>query len=61
MFFQSIVDFLDKENADCLLTTDPVNSRMIHLCAKYGFNHKELVKGYYRQDEDRLVIRRIFK
>ncbi len=61
MFFQSIVDFLDKEKADCLLTTDPVNSRMIHLCAKYGFNNKELVKGYYRPDEDRLVIKRIYK
>ena len=61
MFFQSIVDFLDNEKADCLLTTDPVNSRMIHLCAKYGFNNKELVKGYYRPDEDRLVIRREYK
>ena len=61
MFFQNIVDFLDKEKADCLLTTDPINSRMIRLCAKYGFNHKELVKDYYRRDEDRLVIKRMHK
>ena len=54
MFFQNIADFLDKEKADCLLTTDPVNSRMIHLCDKYGFTDKRLVEGYYRQDEDRL-------
>ena len=60
MFFQNIVDFLDKEKADCLLTTDPINARMIHLCAKYGFTEKKLVRGYYRQDEDRLVIKRIY-
>lgn len=61
MFFQHIVHFLDIEKADCLLTTGPINSRMIHLCEKYGFNDKQLVKGYYRQDEDRLVIKRIYK
>ncbi len=61
MFFKKITDFLDKEKADCLLTTDPVNARMIHLCEKYGFNEKQLIKGYYRQDEDRLVIRRMHK
>ncbi|MHB1664948.1 MAG: GNAT family N-acetyltransferase [bacterium] len=58
MFFKNIVNFLDCEKADCLLTTDPINSRMIHLCAKYGFNDKQLIKGYYRQDENRMVIRR---
>ena len=58
IFFESIINFLDNEKADCLLTTDTINSRMIHLCSKYGFNEKQLVKGYYRQDEDRLVIRR---
>ena len=58
MFFENIVNFLDREKANCLLTTDPVNAKMIHLCAKYGFNEKQLVKGYYRPDEDRLVIRR---
>ena len=61
MLFKNIADFLDNEKADCLLTTDPVNSRMIHLCEKYGFNEKQLVKSYYRQDEDRLVIRRTHK
>jgi len=61
MFFKNIVNFLDSEKADCLLTTDPVNTRMIHLCAKFGFNEKQLVKGYYRQDEDRLIIRRNHK
>ena len=61
MFFQNIANFLDKEKADCLLTTDPVNARMIHLCEKYGFNEKQLIKSYYRQDEDRIVIRRMHK
>jgi len=58
MFFENIVTFLDREKANCLLTTDTVNTRMIHLCAKYGFNEKQLIKGYYRPNEDRLVIRR---
>ena len=31
MFFKNIVNFLDCEKADCLLTTDPINSRMIYL------------------------------
>jgi len=60
MLFKNIVNFLDREKANCLLTTDTANTRMIHLCAKYGFNQKQLVKGYYRPDEDRLVIRRSY-
>lgn len=38
--FAEIAGFLDRKNCDCMLTTDPLNSRMIHLCEKFGFSRK---------------------
>ncbi len=60
-FFKKAIEFLDDEECDCLLTTNPINFKMIHLCEKYGFNKKNLIKGYYRDTEDRLVIERIYR
>jgi len=61
LFFSKIGEFLDCARYDCLLTTDPVNERMVHLCQKFGFLEKTFVPSYYRKNEDRFVLRRKFK
>lgn len=60
-FFSRITEFLDQCQYDCLLTTDPVNARMIHLCEKFGFLEKHFELSFYRDNEDRFVLRRICK
>lgn len=49
---------LDRIKQECMLTTDPSNLIMIHTCSKFNFNQKILIKGYYREYEDRLLITR---
>lgn len=39
-----------------LLTVDPANERALALYRKLGFTVRAEVKGYYRADEDRLVM-----
>lgn len=41
------------------LTTDTNNTAMQCLAETLDFSEKELVKGYYRNNEDRLVITRV--
>lgn len=47
---------LAKAGAPVLLTVDPVNDRALALYRKLGFTARAEVKGYYRTDEDRLVM-----
>ena len=61
LIFLAIGEFLDRSRCDCLLTTDPVNERMLHLCEKFGFLEKTFARSYYRENEDRFVLRRTFK
>lgn len=56
--FEPLCNSLDELKVDCILTTDPINKVMIHTCSKFGFIEKKLVKGYYREYEDRYVITR---
>ncbi|HEX3033190.1 MAG TPA: GNAT family N-acetyltransferase [Bacillota bacterium] len=52
---------LDNYQADALLTVDPNNETMLHLCDKYGFSERDFIKGYYRSKEDRFLLRRRYK
>ncbi len=61
LFFSKITEFLDQCQGDCLLTTDPVNARMIHLCEKFGFLEKTFEPSFYRENEDRYILRRVNK
>ena len=48
----------DRLGVDCFLTVDPVNESAIRLYEKWGFVDRTFVKGYYRSNEDRYVLRR---
>jgi phosphinothricin acetyltransferase len=58
MLFERITSDLDNDHMDCMLTTDPINIKMIKICEKYKFTERHLVKSYYRKEEDRYVIYR---
>jgi len=47
---------LVESGAPVLLTVDPANERALALYRKLGFTPRAEVKGYYRADEDRLVM-----
>jgi ribosomal protein S18 acetylase RimI-like enzyme len=49
---------IDRMGAKCILTVDPNNEAAIHLYKKFGFFEKEFVKGYYKHNEDRFVLKR---
>jgi ribosomal protein S18 acetylase RimI-like enzyme len=39
-----------------LLTVDPSNAAAVQLYRNFGFQVRELVKGYYRPHEDRYLM-----
>lgn len=57
--FSRLVGELDQRKAYCFLTVAVENHRAIELYRKWGFENEELVAGYYRKGEDRLVLTRL--
>lgn len=47
---------LAEANTPVLLTVDPANAAAIQLYRNFGFEVRELVKGYYRPHEDRCLM-----
>jgi [ribosomal protein S18]-alanine N-acetyltransferase len=43
-------------NCSAFLTVDPANENAIKLYEKMGFHRHHLVKGYYRDNEDRYIM-----
>ena len=56
--FAMLLKEIDKEGAEAFLTVDPENAAAIALYTKWGFTDKKYVSGYYRAEEDRLVLTR---
>ncbi|MDA0710669.1 MAG: GNAT family N-acetyltransferase [bacterium] len=56
--FSVLLNEIDKKQAEAFLTVDPDNSAAISLYSKWGFTDQLHVKGYYREEEDRLVLTR---
>jgi ribosomal protein S18 acetylase RimI-like enzyme len=47
---------LAEAKATVLLTVDPANAAAVQLYRNFGYDVRELVKGYYRPHEDRYVM-----
>ena len=57
--FTALLAELDNRKTVCFLTVDPTNQPAITLYEKYGFTERQFVKGFYRETEDRYVLRRL--
>lgn len=58
--FACLLKALDSLSVTSFLTVDPENSAAIALYKKWGYTSSVLVKGYYRPEEDRLVLTRLY-
>jgi phosphinothricin acetyltransferase len=58
MLFDIMFAEMDAIGGTICLTTDTNNVGMHKLCEKYGFSEKDSIKGYYRPEEDRLILER---
>ncbi len=56
--FSALLQEMDKKMTDAFLTVDPTNTIAIAMYNKWGFTDQIYVKGYYREEEDRLVLTR---
>jgi len=56
--FEKLLQDLDRLGAGSFLTVDPRNESALALYGKWGFTGRMFVKGFYRKNEDRLVLRR---
>ena len=48
-------EYLDTRGLSSNFTTSPLNEAMIAVSDRYGFTTRELIEGYYRPTEDRLL------
>jgi len=56
--FGAILEQLDRLAVDVFLTVDPANTAAQKLYAQWGLTERRLVRGYYRRQEDRLILTR---
>ncbi len=56
--FEKLLQELDQRGVCAFLTVDPRNESALALYAKWGFTERTFVKGFYREREDRLVLKR---
>jgi len=57
--FKTLLDEVDATSgAACFLTVDPAHAGDVRRYEALGFAEKEYVAGFYRDDEDRYVMRR---
>ena len=56
--FAALLKEIDNNKKSVFLTVDPKNLSAISLYEKWGFSEQKYVSGYYRKEEDRLVLTR---
>lgn len=58
LLFKQLLTRLDDMNCESMLTVDPQNSNAIKLYEKWGYSDKTYIKGFYRENEDRFILKR---
>jgi ribosomal protein S18 acetylase RimI-like enzyme len=56
--FNLLLHEIDGLGAPCFLTVSPQNEKLIAFYAALGFTDSEFVSGYYRNNEDRCILKR---
>ncbi|MBN2307761.1 MAG: GNAT family N-acetyltransferase [Candidatus Hydrogenedentes bacterium] len=56
--FEALLAEIDRLDTDVFLTVDPVNEAAIALYERWGFRERQFEAGFYRANEDRLVLTR---
>ncbi len=56
--FEKLLQDLDRRGAGSFLTVDPRNEGALALYGKWGFTGRRFVRGFYRKNEDRLILKR---
>lgn len=57
--FGTLLEFVDVHvGTACRLTVDPAHAAAVKRYERLGFTEQEYVAGYYRDDEDRIVMTR---
>ena len=51
------IDKISNKKMDAFLTVDPKNTKAVKLYRNMGFEQESFIKGYYRSNEDRLVMK----
>ncbi len=61
LLFKKTIKEMDSLKQDSFLTVCPKNTGAMKLYENIGYEFDRLVKGYYRESEDRIVMVRKFK
>lgn len=56
-----LVKEMDKMKVDSFLTVDPSNIAAIAVYKKIGYQRLQLYNGFYRKNEDRLIVQRSYQ
>jgi len=56
--FKTLLEEIDRIGVETFLTVDPANQPALTLYEKWGFTGKDLIRGFYRENEDRYVMTR---
>ena len=60
LLFNQLIEEMDKYDKDSFLTVSPENNAAIKLYKNLGYETEELINGYYREDEHRIIMKRHF-
>ena len=55
---EALLKAVDRRGVEIFLTVDPSNQAALRLYGHWGFTARKLVRGFYREKEDRYVLTR---
>ena len=61
LLFKRLITLMDKSKVNSFLTVKPYHKNAIKLYESMGYKSNQLIKGYYREKEDRFIMVRDYK